>query len=155
MTPLLSLGALAAALLAVTTPSGSAAVLYLVGCFSLAACRMLVGGAGFVGFAYLLVYVGAIAILALFAVMLTEGATPGRPTAGLSTPLALLLGAGALASPLASAGLAPQPLVLPAAPVGAELHAAYLFGEAAPYTLLLAVLLLLAMAGSVALAQRL
>ena len=154
MTLLLALGALTAALLAVTTPRGSAAVLYLVGCFSLAACRMLLGGAGFVGFAYLLVYVGAIAILALFAVMLTEGATPGRPTAGLSVPLALLAGAGALASPLA-ASLAPRAPLLPAAPGDAELHAAYLFGEAAPHTLLLAVLLLLAMAGSVALAQRL
>ena len=82
----LSLAALGAALLACTATSGSAAVVYLVGCFGLAALRLLAGGAGFLGFAYLLVYVGAIAILALFAVMLTEAGAPRARPRGLSVP---------------------------------------------------------------------
>lgn len=79
VTALLALGALSGALGAATAASGYSGILYLLLCFTCAAFYLLCAGAGFLGYAYLLVYVGAIAILFLFANMLSvrsSGRTP-------------------------------------------------------------------------------
>jgi NADH:ubiquinone oxidoreductase subunit 6 (subunit J) len=74
--------------------------------------------AGFVAFAQILVYVGAVAILIVFAILLTRNREPdsarASPNLVLSLPLAIILGAillnAALSTPLA---VAPQPAAAP------------------------------------------
>ena len=83
------------ALLVITSRSPVVAILYLIGVFVLAACYLVVIGLTYVGLTYLVVYVGAIAVLFLFVVMmlnvrLSEVVTTGYEyTAGV--PLGTLI----------------------------------------------------------------
>jgi NADH:ubiquinone oxidoreductase subunit 6 (subunit J) len=96
------------ALLAVTTRHVVHAALWLVVCLGSVAGCYLVLGAEFVALVQLLVYVGAIVVLVLFALMLTRapiGANPDISTGRLHRVLAGLLGAGVTA--LLAAALLP------------------------------------------------
>jgi NADH-ubiquinone oxidoreductase chain 6 len=83
------------AVLVITARSPIVAVLYLIGVFVLAASYLVVLGVTYVGLTYLVVYVGAVAVLFLFVVMmlnvrLSEVVTTGYEyTAGV--PLGALL----------------------------------------------------------------
>ncbi len=100
--------AAASGLLAVTTRQVVHAALWLVVCLgSLAGCYLVLG-AEFVALVQLLVYVGAVVVLVLFALMLTRA--PIGPNAEVSTSrlhraLAAVLGAGVTA--LLAAALLP------------------------------------------------
>ncbi len=94
----------ASGLLAVTTRHVVHAALWLVVCLGAVAGCYLVLGAEFVALVQLLVYVGAIVVLVLFALMLTRA--PIGPSAEHTTPLAhrglaAVVGAGATALLLA------------------------------------------------------
>jgi len=54
----------------ITSSNPVISVLFLVTVFALAACYLLTLGVSFVGLAYLIVYVGAVAVLFLFVVMM-------------------------------------------------------------------------------------
>jgi NADH:ubiquinone oxidoreductase subunit 6 (subunit J) len=87
----------ASGLLAVTTRHVVHAALWLVVCLGAVAGCYLVLGAEFVALVQLLVYVGAIVVLVLFALMLTRapiGANPDISTGRLHRVLAGVLGAG-------------------------------------------------------------
>jgi NADH:ubiquinone oxidoreductase subunit 6 (subunit J) len=98
----------ASGLLAVTTRHVVHAALWLVVCLGAVAGCYLVLGAEFVALVQLLVYVGAIVVLVLFALMLTRapiGANAEVSTSRLHRFLAALLGAGVTA--LLAAALLP------------------------------------------------
>jgi NADH:ubiquinone oxidoreductase subunit 6 (subunit J) len=98
----------ASGLLAVTTRHVVHAALWLVVCLGAVAGCYLVLGAEFVALVQLLVYVGAIVVLVLFALMLTRapiGANPDISTSRLHRVLAGVLGAGVTA--LLAAALLP------------------------------------------------
>ena len=98
----------ASGLLAVTTRHVVHAALWLVVCLGAVAGCYLVLGAEFVALVQLLVYVGAIVVLVLFALMLTRapiGANPDISTGRLHRVLAGVLGAGVTA--LLAAALLP------------------------------------------------
>jgi NADH:ubiquinone oxidoreductase subunit 6 (subunit J) len=98
----------ASGLLAVTTRHVVHAALWLVVCLGAVAGCYLVLGAEFVALVQLLVYVGAIVVLVLFALMLTRapiGANPDISTGRLHRVLAGALGAGVTA--LLAAALLP------------------------------------------------
>jgi NADH-quinone oxidoreductase subunit J len=98
----------ASGLLAVTTRHVVHAALWLVVCLGAVAGCYLVLGAEFVALVQLLVYVGAIVVLVLFALMLTRapiGANPDINTGRLHRVLAGALGAGVTA--LLAAALLP------------------------------------------------
>jgi NADH-quinone oxidoreductase subunit J len=93
-----AVGAIAAAsgLLAVTTRHVVHAALWLVVCLGSVAGCYLVLGAEFVALVQLLVYVGAVVVLVLFALMLTRapiGPNPEVSTSRLHRALAAVLGA--------------------------------------------------------------
>jgi len=80
---LLAFGAVLSGVLVITSKNPVISVLFLISVFINAAGYLLVLGVGFVGISYLIVYVGAIAILFLFVVMmlniqLTEIVSVGR-----------------------------------------------------------------------------
>lgn len=80
---LLSAGAVISGILVITSKNPVISVLFLISVFINAAGYLLLLGVGFVGISYLIVYVGAIAILFLFVVMmlnirLTEIVSVGR-----------------------------------------------------------------------------
>ncbi len=98
----------ASGLLAVTTRHVVHAALWLVVCLGAVAGCYLVLGAEFVALVQLLVYVGAIVVLVLFALMLTRapiGANAEVSTGRLHRVLAAVLGAGVTA--LLAAALLP------------------------------------------------
>jgi len=66
----LSFAILASSVLVVTATSPVVSVLYVVALFLLAAGYMILSGLPFVGLVYLVVYVGAVAVLFLFVVMM-------------------------------------------------------------------------------------
>jgi NADH:ubiquinone oxidoreductase subunit 6 (subunit J) len=67
---LLPLGMLSSSVLVVTAASPVLSVLFVVALFLLSALYMVLAGLPFVGLLYLLVYVGAVAVLFLFVVMM-------------------------------------------------------------------------------------
>jgi NADH-ubiquinone oxidoreductase chain 6 len=80
---LLAFGAILSGVLVITSKNPVISVLFLISVFINAARYLLLLGVGFVGISYLIVYVGAIAILFLFVVMmlniqLTEIVSTGR-----------------------------------------------------------------------------
>jgi NADH-quinone oxidoreductase subunit J len=88
---------LAGAIAAVTLRNLVHCALALVGAFAGLAAAFLQLDAQFVGFAQVLIYIGAVAILVLFAVLLTRGGEPPQPQTfswswpwGLAVALAVL-----------------------------------------------------------------
>jgi NADH-ubiquinone oxidoreductase chain 6 len=67
---LLALGSVIAGILVITSSNPVISVLFLVTVFVLASCYLLALGVSFVGLTYLIVYVGAVAVLFLFVVMM-------------------------------------------------------------------------------------
>ena len=67
---LLAVGSVLAGILVITSSNPVISVLFLVTVFVLAACYLLTLGVSFVGLTYLIVYVGAVAVLFLFVVMM-------------------------------------------------------------------------------------
>lgn len=67
---LLALSAIICSILVITATSPVSSVIYLIAVFINSAGYLLVLGLGFVGLAYLIVYIGAVAVLFLFVVML-------------------------------------------------------------------------------------
>jgi NADH-ubiquinone oxidoreductase chain 6 len=67
---LLAFGTIFSGILVITSKNPVISVLFLISVFVNAAGYLLVLGVGFVGISYLIVYVGAIAILFLFVVMM-------------------------------------------------------------------------------------
>lgn len=63
---ILSLGAILSALLVVTAKNPAISVLFLISLFMNISGYLVLQGLGFVGISYLLLYIGAIAILFLF-----------------------------------------------------------------------------------------
>lgn len=93
---LLAFGALLSGVLVITSKNPVISVLFLISVFVNAAGYLLLLGVGFVGISYLIVYVGAIAILFLFVVMmlninLTEIVSVGREYTK-NLPLGLIVG---------------------------------------------------------------
>ena len=67
---LLALGALISSVLVITAKNPVIAVLFLISVFVQSAGFLMLYGIGFVGLAYIIVYVGAIIVLFLFVIML-------------------------------------------------------------------------------------
>lgn len=67
---LLAVGSVLAGILVITSSNPVISVLFLVTVFVLVACYLLTLGVTFVGLAYLIVYVGAVAVLFLFVVII-------------------------------------------------------------------------------------
>lgn len=67
---LLAIGSVLSGVLVITSSNPVVSVLFLVSVFVLAAGALLTLGVNFVGLAYLIVYVGAVAVLFLFVVMM-------------------------------------------------------------------------------------
>ena len=67
---LLSVSSVVAGILVITSSNPVVSVLFLVTVFVLAACYLLTLGVSFVGLTYLIVYVGAVAVLFLFVIMI-------------------------------------------------------------------------------------
>ncbi len=124
---------LASALAAVLFRNLVHSVLALTITFASLAVLYLQLGAQFLGFAQLLIYVGAVAILVVFAILLTRGSEP--PSASIFSPgwlaglavalLVFCVMAGALFS---SPGLAPAPTPAPStgvAEIGKQLMTKY------------------------------
>lgn len=93
---LLAFGALLSGVLVITSKNPVISVLFLISVFVNAAGYLLLLGVGFIGISYLIVYVGAIAILFLFVVMmlninLTEIVSVGREYTK-NLPLGLIVG---------------------------------------------------------------
>lgn len=93
---LLAFGAVLSGVLVITSNNPVISVLFLISVFVNAAGYLLLLGVGFVGISYLIVYVGAIAILFLFVVMmlniqLTEIVSVGREYSK-NLPLGLIVG---------------------------------------------------------------
>lgn len=93
---LLAFGAVLSGLLVITSKNPVISVLFLISVFVNAAGYLLLLGVGFVGLSYLIVYVGAIAILFLFVVMmlninLVEIVSVGREYTK-NLPLGLIVG---------------------------------------------------------------
>jgi NADH-quinone oxidoreductase subunit J len=141
---------LAGAVAAMTLRNLAHCALCAAGAFAGLAAIYLQLDAEFAGFAQLLVYVGAIAILILFTVLLTRGAEiqPGGPAA--STSRGMGLGVGALVTAcligaiMASPGLrghAPQTVHAPVKRIGEQLMNQYVMPLEAIGLLLTAALL--------------
>lgn len=93
---LLGFGVLLSGILVITSKNPVISVLFLISVFVNAAGYLLLLGVGFVGISYLIVYVGAIAILFLFVVMMlniniTEIVSVGREYTK-NLPLGLIVG---------------------------------------------------------------
>jgi len=67
---LLSALAMISGVMVITSKSPVSSVLFLVSVFVNSACYLVILGVGFIGLSYLIVYVGAIAILFLFVIMM-------------------------------------------------------------------------------------
>lgn len=93
---LLGFGAVLSRILVITSTNPVISVLFLISVFINAAGYLLILGVGFIGVSYLIVYVGAIAILFLFVVMmlniqLTEIVSVGKEYTK-NLPLGLIVG---------------------------------------------------------------
>ena len=66
----LAAGAILSGILVITSKNPVIAVLFLISAFVNAAGYLLLLGVGFIGISYILVYVGAIAVLFLFVIMM-------------------------------------------------------------------------------------
>jgi len=67
---LLALGAIFSSVLVITSKNPVISVLYLIAVFINTACYLILLGIGFIGIAYVLVYIGAITVLFLFVIMM-------------------------------------------------------------------------------------
>lgn len=67
---LISTSAIASGIFVITSSNPIISILFLIIVFIIAACYLLILGVSFVGLAYLTVYVGAVAVLFLFIVMM-------------------------------------------------------------------------------------
>lgn len=67
---LLAFGAIISSIFVITSKNPVISVLFLISLFVHSACYLLVLGVGFVGLSYLIIYVGAIAVLFLFVIMM-------------------------------------------------------------------------------------
>ena len=109
--------------------------LSLVVTFAGLAALFLQLNAQFVGFAQVLVYVGAVAILIVFAILLTRGAEPGPPVPATSgsgwgigvaiAVLSFLAMAGAVTSSVVSQRTAPPPAAVTVRAIGDKLMTDY------------------------------
>lgn len=109
--------------------------LSLVVTFAGLAALFLQLNAQFVGFAQVLVYVGAVAILIVFAILLTRGAEPGPPAPATSgsgwgigvaiAVLSFLAMAGAVTSSVVSQRTAPPPAAVTVRAIGDKLMTDY------------------------------
>ena len=107
--------------------------LSLVVTFAGLAALFLQLNAQFVGFAQVLVYVGAVAILIVFAILLTRGAEPGPPVAmttgagwGIAIAIAAFLAmAGAVTSSVVMQRTAPPPSAVTVRAIGEKLMTDY------------------------------
>lgn len=84
------------AILAITASSPVSIIVYLIGVFIISACYLLLLGLGFIGLSYLIVYVGAVAVLFLFVVIILNIRLSDITTTGLaytqSIPLGFIIG---------------------------------------------------------------
>jgi len=67
---ILAIGAIFSSVLIITTSNPVVSVLYLIAVFVLSACYLIMLGVSFIGLSYLIVYVGAVAVLFLFVIMM-------------------------------------------------------------------------------------
>ena len=146
---------LVAAILVVTLRDIIRCALALIACFSALAGLYVLLGAPLVAGAQVLVYIGAIAVLILFAVMLTQAkAAPARlvfqtqaiPAAIAAVVLAVLIGLAAVATDWGELGRRVA--------TGTDALAALLFSDYVLPFEIVSVLLLLAVIGGVYLARR-
>lgn len=93
---LFSVSAVLAGILVITSSNPVVSVLFLVTVFVLAACYLMTLGVSFVGLTYLIVYVGAVAVLFLFVIMMLNIRVSEIAAVGLehtkSVPLGFLVG---------------------------------------------------------------
>jgi NADH-ubiquinone oxidoreductase chain 6 len=93
---LLAFGAVLSGILVITSRNPVISVLFLIAVFVNVACYLLLLGINFIGLAYLIVYVGAIAILFLFVVMMMNiklvEVVSSRESNNNNLPLAAILG---------------------------------------------------------------
>lgn len=89
---LVGLATIVCSLLVITASSPVSMVVYLIAVFVLAACYLLMLGVGFVGLSYLIVYVGAVAVLFIFVVMMLNVRLAEITTTGLAYTRGLPLG---------------------------------------------------------------
>lgn len=153
----LALGTLVAAVAAMSLRNLIHCALCLVGVFAGVAGLFLLLGAEFVAFAQVLVYVGAISILIVFALLLTR--TRGAETADLCvSPRWLGTGVAGLAAGLIIGGGLVSPALPEKAPAAALLPVRELGRELltrqAPALLVVGLLLTAALIGAVVLAVR-
>jgi NADH-ubiquinone oxidoreductase chain 6 len=94
---ILAFGALLSSLLVITSKNPVIAVIYLISLFVNAAGYLIVLGVGFIGISYIIVYIGAIAVLFLFVIMMINIKLSDITEEGSqytkSIPLALAIGA--------------------------------------------------------------
>ncbi|MDO5501829.1 MAG: NADH-quinone oxidoreductase subunit J [Actinomycetia bacterium] len=122
--------AVVAGLLAVTTTRVIHAALWLIVCLGAIAGCFLVMGAEFIALVQILIYVGAIVVLVLFALMLTRSPVGPQAEVSVDRRRQVLAGAiGAAAALLLLAVLVPVAAVLPGPTVtSTEVMARDLFG---------------------------
>lgn len=152
-----AVGAIAAVsgLLAVTTRHVVHAALWLVVCLGAVAGCYLVLGAEFVALVQLLVYVGAVVVLVLFALMLTRapiGPNPEVSTSPVHRALAAVLGAG-VAGLLAAALVPLTGAAVQRHETGTEVLAEQLFGTWVWPFEVLSLLLLVALIAALAVSR--
>jgi NADH:ubiquinone oxidoreductase subunit 6 (subunit J) len=154
----LALGTLVAAVAAMSLRNLIHCALCLVGVFAGVAGLFLLLGAEFVAFAQVLVYVGAISILIVFALLLTR--TRGAETADLCVrPRWLGTGVAGLAAGLIIGGILVSPSLPEKAPAAAMMMPVRELGRElltrqAPALLVVGLLLTAALIGAVVLAVR-
>jgi NADH-ubiquinone oxidoreductase chain 6 len=94
---ILAFGALLSSLLVITSKNPVIAVIFLISLFVNAAGYLIVLGVGFIGITYIIVYIGAIAVLFLFVIMMINIKLSDITEEGSqytkSIPLALAIGA--------------------------------------------------------------
>ncbi|PTX90695.1 NADH-quinone oxidoreductase subunit J [Opitutus sp. ER46] len=131
--------------------------LLLVGCWAGIAAFYLWAGAEFVAFAQVLVYVGAVSMIVLFAVLLTRRA-PGDATIGAESRrrfASALLTGGAVFGALAGAVVGTDvqmPVATPAPTIGVRELGRQLLGPHAAAVLIMGLLLTITLLGAVVLA---
>jgi NADH:ubiquinone oxidoreductase subunit 6 (subunit J) len=154
----LALATLGISVLVVTAPSPVISVLWLVALFMSSAGYMIVAGAPFVGLVYLVVYVGAVAVLFLFVILMLNVPLSAYGTADQvrSLPLVATLGGLFLLTFLTLGEETVAEASSGTAPVGlnqAHTLASDLFTHGAFLLILVGVILLLAMIGPVSLSM--
>jgi NADH-quinone oxidoreductase subunit J len=155
---LLGLVAVGSALLVVTTTNMVHAALWLVVALGAIAGCYLVLGAEFVAWVQVLIYVGAVVVLLLFALMLTKAPTGRQPDLNVRRVVPAAVVAGLVAVLLGTtvvAGFAGVRIDLDEAVVGsAEVTGATIFSTWVLPFEVLSVLLLAALVGAIVLSRR-